>query len=151
MRAAILNQKTREHISKIENEKRQIIERTKKLIMSDNLKLLDFSNKDERGFVEYYPGVFVRDITSRVGKEEGLTSLHIMVKNDIVIDPHEHITQSQTIMIKAGKLKDLDNDNKDFYFKGESFFIRSNRKHMIKYFAGSQYLITFMPQLIEQD
>jgi hypothetical protein len=149
MEAAILNPKTRQHISNIEAEKRQIIERTKKLIMADNLKLLDFSNKDERGFVEYYSGVFVRDITGELGKKEGLTSLHIMVKHDITIDPHEHITQSQTIMIKAGKLKDLDNDNKDFYFKGESFFIKANRKHMLKYFAGSEYLVTFMPQLNE--
>jgi hypothetical protein len=147
---SVLTPKTREYLWKIEDKKREIIERSKKLIVADNLKLLDFSNKDERGFVEYYPGVFVRDITSIIGAELGKTDLHVMVKTDVKIDPHEHITQSQTIMVIAGKIKDMLDDNRDEYRKGESFFIRPSRKHLLKYFAGSQYLITFMPQLEEK-
>jgi hypothetical protein len=149
MEATILDPDTRRQIWKIEDEKRKIATRVKQLIVADNLKLLDFSNKDERGFVEYYPGVFVRDITSEIGCELGITSLHIMVKHDIVIDAHEHITSSQTIMVKAGKIKDLENDNIDFYFKDDTFFIRKNINHRLKYFTGSEYLITFKPKLSE--
>lgn len=149
METAIFDPDTRQRLWKIEDEKRKIATRVKKLIVADNLKLLDFSNKDERGFVEYYPGVFVRDITSELGCELGITSLHFMAKHDIVIDAHEHIESSQTIMVRAGKIKDLENDNIDYYYKNDTFFIRKKITHRLKFFAGSEYLITFKPKLNE--
>jgi quercetin dioxygenase-like cupin family protein len=146
MQAAILNADTRTHIERIEKEKRNICIRLKSLIVADNLRLLDFSNKDERGFVEYYPGVFVRDITPELCKKE-VTILHIMVKHDIKIDPHEHVVSSQSIMVKSGKVENIDTDV--VYRKGNSFFIEAGRRHILKYFAGSEYFITFMPSLVE--
>jgi hypothetical protein len=148
---AILDVETRAHLGRIENEKRRIIQRTKALIVSDQLKNLDFSKKDKYGFVEYYPGVFVRDITSDIAAREGLTNLHIMCKCNIEIDPHEHTSQSQMIMIKEGHLRDLDDDNNGEYYKNDTFYVRKNKMHRVKYFAGSQYLITFMPQLNEVE
>jgi hypothetical protein len=147
---AIMDIETRSRVRKIEMEKGLIIQRVKSLIVSDQLKNLDFSKKDERGFIEYYPGVFVRDITSIVAADLGMTNLHIMCKTDTIINPHEHNEQNQMIMIKAGKLRDIDDENHDPYYKGDAYFVRKNRKHVLKYFAGSEYLITFMPQLNEE-
>jgi mannose-6-phosphate isomerase-like protein (cupin superfamily) len=151
MGTAVLDLETRQRLGRIEDEKRQIAVRLKRLIVAETLNLLDFTNKDERGFVEYYPGVFVRDITSIIGRELGLTSLHIMVKDDIIIDPHEHIDQSQTIMVRTGKIQNTADDNHPFYYKGDTFFIRKNVNHSLKYFAGSEYLVTFKPQLNEEE
>jgi mannose-6-phosphate isomerase-like protein (cupin superfamily) len=147
----ILNCAAREHLRGMEEQKRAIATRTRRLVVSSSLKLLDFSNKDEKGFVEYEPGIFIRDITSVLGKELGLTSLHVMVKTDCIIDPHEHITQSQTFMVRTGKIQNLNDDNNPFYHPNDTFFVRKNQIHHLKYFAGSEYLITFKPQLNETD
>lgn len=138
---------TREALRNIENEKLKIVSRLKKLVVADSLKLLDFSKKDERGFVEYERGLFIRDITSELGRELGLTSLHVMVKYDIEIESHEHITQSQTIMVRHGRIYDM--DNKVTHYKDDTFFINKKHVHRLKYFSGSEYLITFKPQLEE--
>jgi hypothetical protein len=139
---------TRQRLWKIEEEKKKIANRIKRLVVGDGLKLLDFSNKDERGFIEYERGLFIRDITSELAARLGLTSLHIMVKYDIEICSHEHVLQSQTIMVKEGKIHDLDTTST--YYKYDSFFINKKHRHRLKYFGGSEYLITFMPQLDEE-
>ena len=147
----VIDSNARMAIRQNEETRKAVCNRLKKLVIADNMELLDFSNKDKNGFVEYEAGLFIRDITSELGLSLGITNLHIMVKNDMEINSHRHITQGQMVGVKRGKLIDLDDDNGGEYFPGDVFFVRKNRMHRLKYFAGSQYLITFMPALHETD
>lgn len=144
----ILSATAREKIYGHQDKKRQVCERLKKLIVADGMALLDFSTKDKNGFVEYEKGLFVRDITSYVGAQVGLTSLHLMVKYDMEISSHEHIDQNQYIYVKNGQIYDL--RTKITYVKGEGFPVSKKLVHHLKYFSGSEYLITFMPNLEEK-
>jgi len=138
---------TRDKLNEIEKEKLKIVNRVKKLLVADNLEPLDFKKKDKNGFIEYYHGVFIRDISSELMHVLGATSLHIMVKYDTEIPAHEHNNQSQTIFVKSGKIYDLETTK--LYKKQECFFISKNHNHKLKYFSGSEYLVTFHPNLVE--
>lgn len=138
---------TRDKLKEIEKEKLQIIKRVKKLLVADNMEPLDFKKKDKKGFIEYYQGVWIRDISSELMHVLGSTELHIMVKNDTEIPAHEHENQSQSIFIIAGKIFDYERER--LYLTGECFFIPRQNNHMLKYYGNSQYLITFHPNLVE--
>jgi len=138
---------TRDKMDIIEGKKLDIIKRVRKLIIADNMKPLNLEYRDKKGFVEYYKGVWIRDITSELAQELGLTNLHVMVKNDFEIPEHEHHNQSQTILVRSGKIYNYGTER--LYIAGECFFIPKHHNHKLKYFAASQYLITFQPNLVE--
>lgn len=139
---------SRKYMKDAIHEQNLMAKRIKKLVIADDLKYLDFAKKDKNGFVEYEPGLFIRDITSEQGRILGKTDLHVLVKDDIEISSHEHIDQSQMIMVKHGRIYDI--DNRISHPMGEVFFIRKKHRHKLKYYANSEYLITFMPQLHEE-
>lgn len=144
---AILKKDTRKKLEVIEEKKLEIIKRVRKLLVADNMEPLDFKKKDKKGFIEYYPGVYIRDISSELMHILGATSLHVMCKYDTEVPAHEHDNQSQTIFVKSGKIYDAETTK--LYTKGESFIVTRQHNHKIKYFSGSEYLITFHPNLVE--
>jgi len=66
---------------------------------------------------------------------------------DIEMDTHKHTAQSQHITILKGKVFDIDSDK--LYKVNDSVFTIKNRNHKLKYFANSEYIIYYAPNLVQ--
>lgn len=134
-------------ISEITKIKLEIARRNSVFKVSDQLKDLHFNIKkrDSEGYITYVKGFKIKDIGSECIGEEGLSIFKAKATKDLVIDLHDHKTQSQTILVQKGKIILLDS-NLEIY-KGESFFIKKKKKHMIKYTKGTEVLIVYLPNL----
>lgn len=147
MMEAILLKETRGRLDEAEQEKRNIIERVRKLYVANNMKPLDFKYKDSKGFVEYLPNVWIRDIGSELGNELGITVLHAMVKENTNVPSHQHDKQYQTIYVKSGKI--FDEETGRLYLKGECIFVKKGHIHDLQFYALSEYIISYQPNLPE--
>ena len=130
----------------LETEKYNMGSRIDKFILADNLKPLDFSKADRRGFIEYEKGLFAKNITSRVQELLGVTILHIFTTKDVTMATHKHTLQYQSISVIKGKA--FDEESNKLYGKDSSIPISKQVNHTIKYFANSEYIIYFAPSLI---
>lgn len=134
-----------ERLSGIEVEKYNMAARLDKFILSDNLKPLDFSEADRQGFIEYEEGLFVKNITSRIQELLGITILQLFTTKDVAIETHQHTLQYQSISILKGKA--FDDESNTLYGVNTSIPITKQVNHSIKYFAGSEYVIYYAPNL----
>ena len=132
-------------LSEIEEAKINMGSRIDKYILADNMKPLDFTKADRKGYIEYEPGLFIKDITSRVQEILGLTVLHAFTTKDITLDSHKHTIQYQVITVKSGKI--YDEETMQFKEAGESMFIPKGRNHKVKYYENSEYIIYYVPNL----
>ncbi len=134
-----------ERLSTIETEKYNMAARLDKFILADNLKPLDFSAADRKGFIEYQEGLFVKNITSRVQERLGITIFQMFATKDSLIETHQHTMQYQSISILKGKA--FDEESNTLYGVNTSIPITKQVNHTIKYFAGSEYIIYYAPNL----
>jgi len=125
-------------------EKKDLVQEMKNYQLSENLPILQISNVE---YNEYLDGVMIKDITTIEQTKIGVTILHALVNKDAEFSLHLHKNQSQTISVILGKIVDLEN-NLTFH-PGESFFVRKNKTHTLKYIAGSELVIIYMPALKE--
>ncbi len=134
-------------LSEIEDAKKNMVKRIDKFILADNLNPLNFIHKDKRGYIEYDKGLFIKNITDATQEILGMTLLHAFVTKDINIDTHKHTSQAQQVTIIKGKIFDIEADK--LYKENESIFTVKNRNHKIKYFANSEYIIYYAPNLVQ--
>jgi len=134
-----------ERLSVIETEKYNMAARLDKFILADNLKPLDFSKADRKGFIEYKKGLFIKNITSRVLERLGITIFHVFTTQDVLIETHQHTLQYQSISILKGKA--FDKESNTLYGMNASIPITKQVNHTIKYFSGSEYIIYYAPNL----
>ena len=126
-------------------DKQRVIEEMKQLVIAKNHKILDFTDVDMDGFVEYIEGMSVKNITSPLQHILGVTLLQIKVTKEVEFSLHEHEGQSQTIYVMVGKLLDLENN---ILFKtNESYFVGKAHTHRIRYYEGAEALIVYLPSL----
>jgi hypothetical protein len=125
--------------------KLEVARRNASFNISDKLKKLCFRESDSEGYIEYLDGFKIKNLTSGIIEEEGLSVFKIKVEKDINIDIHDHKSQSQTILVKKGRLLVLD-DNIEI-FPSESFFIKKKKPHNIKYMAGTEAIVIYLPNL----
>jgi quercetin dioxygenase-like cupin family protein len=135
------NEKIRHEIrANIENKKQFTgIVREYALSQHETMKLeLDKYN-------EYLDGVLIKDFTSKELQQIGITVLHVLVNKDIEFTLHIHEEQNQMVTVLAGKIIDL--ENTIIFNPGEGFFVKKNLPHRLKYTAGSELTIVYMPAL----
>jgi len=134
-------------ISEITELKIQMALRNAVYKVSDRLKNLCFNSTpiDSDGFVEYIEGFRIKNLSSEYLESEGLSVFKVKAMKNITIDLHNHKTQSQTIMVKKGRLTILDSNIE--IFENESFFIKKNKEHRIKYSKDSEVIIIYLPNL----
>ena len=135
-----------DRLEEIEVEKYNMAARMDKFIVAKNMKTLDFTNKDRQGYVEYEDGLYVKNITSRVQELLGVTMLRMFTTKDTEMQTHQHKLQAQMITVNKGKVFDDETDK--LYTTGDSIFITKQINHTIKYFADSEYVVYFAPNLI---
>jgi hypothetical protein len=134
-------------LTEIEEAKKSMTNRIDKFILADNLSPLNFVHKDKKGYIEYEKGLFIKNITDITQEILGMTILHAFTTNDIKINTHKHTAQAQHITIVKGKIFDLDSEK--LYEINDSIFTVKNRNHKLKYFANSEYIIYYAPNLVQ--
>ena len=145
MRTLIDTEATISQVRDVLIDKNKVIEDMKQLVVAKNHKILDFTDVDMDGFTEYLEGMKIRNITSALQHILGVTLLQVQVSKEIDFEWHEHEGQSQTIYVMQGKLLDLENN---ILFKAnESYFVSKAHSHKIKYYAGAEALIVYLPSL----
>jgi len=132
-------------LSEIEEAKIQMTSRIEKFIISENMKPMDFTHKDRKGYIEYEPGLFIQNITSRIQEILGITMFHAFTTKNLVLDTHTHSIQSQTITVNKGKI--FDEETGIMYKEKDSMFISRRHNHKVKYFENSEYIIYYAPNL----
>jgi hypothetical protein len=123
--------------------KKNLAEKLRKYVMTEN-EVLTVSMDN---YSEYFVGILIKDVTTPEQSELGITILHLLANREIDFSLHLHSDQSQTISVKRGKIVDL--ENQLTFEVGESFFVRRNKNHRLKYYPGTELLIVYMPALKE--
>lgn len=115
--------------------------------VSDELDKLFFDPKkmDSDEYVEYSNNFMIKRLCGKHEYEEGISLFKVKATKDVIIDLHSHKNQSQTILVQKGKIILLDS-NIEIY-SNESFFVKKNKPHIIKYIKGTEALIVYLPNL----
>lgn len=147
MTSTIMRSQFLQEVNSRAKEKRKIVNRIKNYKISNNLPILDFKRGPlDNGYLYYKQAFSVKDITNNCTDEgNNLTILKVLATDNIELDSHDHITQSQTIYVNKGTIVDLSTGLA--FTKGQSFFNPKQKKHTLKYLKGTMATIVFLPNL----
>lgn len=139
-------EETNKNIESFKNmidEKKDLINTIRDLILTDD----DILKVSKDYYTRFTGGILVRDITSEEQINLRMTLLHIKSDADTDFSLHAHKTQSQMISVVKGKIMDLENNVT--FSETQSFFVGKNKNHRLRYFAGSEVIVMYSPELQE--
>lgn len=128
----------------INTKKEFLIDKIKAYRFADNLKILDFSNIDDNGFVKY-DDTLIKNHTTPDLHKKGITILELIATRDTSFDMHEHHNQTQFIYVTSGKIAELHNNM--FFTQDMVYLVPKKQKHMVMYYQGASAMIIYMPNL----
>lgn len=142
---ALKGKKCFSSLIELNTKKEQIIDKIRAYRIAENLDPLDLSNNiDKDGFVEYQ-GAFIKNYTTAALHKKGVTILELKTDKDVVFESHDHDHQTQFIYVTKGKISDL---KSGFTFnKSQHYSVPKRQEHLIKYFADTNAMIVYMPNL----
>lgn len=128
----------------ITNVKKESIIKSKTLHLSNELPPLDFGDADKFGFVPY-KGLRIKDFTTPLLEEEGITVLKVIAQKEVTVDLHAHDRQTQIITVKKGIITNCTTGMS--FGCNKSLFVPMNEEHLIKYNKGTVAIIYYSPKL----
>lgn len=129
-------------IDQLLSDKKQLVDdfRTYRITKSSDIKLpIDQYCKNT------VAGLAIKDVTSNEQKIIGATIFHIIVEKDVEFNAHDH-SQSQIINVTKGN-GIFDYSSGIIFNEGKSLFINRNLVHRVKYLAGTELLLIFLPSI----
>lgn len=131
-------------VGDIIRRREEVLKDLSQLSLGREQKILDFTETDSSGFMEYIEGINVKNVTTPLLHLIGVTLLYVEVSKEVDFDSHAHENQSQVVYVAEGRIL---SENKIEFTKGESYFVSKKNRHAIRYYPGTKALIIYLPNL----
>jgi mannose-6-phosphate isomerase-like protein (cupin superfamily) len=101
-----------------------------------------------RHFKEYIQDLHIQDLTTKEQLSIGISIIHVKSLKVIDFGMHKHINMNQTISVLNGQIQDIKVESDIItYKKGDCLFIPKNNQHRLRYCAGCELLVVYIPGL----
>jgi quercetin dioxygenase-like cupin family protein len=101
-----------------------------------------------RRFKEYIEDLLINDLTTKEQLSIGISVIQIQCTKTIDFGLHKHTSMNQTISVISGEIQDIKVETDIItYKKGDCLFIPKNNQHRLRYCAGCELLVVYIPGL----